>query len=255
MHQIPATSPILKDLFDSLLPNSPALWAVLKGNNTGRALVDHPQVPSQSAVRTNATLTYFSTKTQQTFLNQAIAYFRRLGEVRLVWPHESSIHPPEIESATIAKRFEFSETDPDTLSRLRSQLPASFSMRAIDAQLLQRCEWRDDMVFYTGSTENFLAHGIGLCMMQGDEILVEAYAADFGKSLAEIGAITHESYRGRGYAPIACAYLVDACQQRAYQAYWSCDADNKASIRAAQKLGFKKTNSYQIYEYTQREQV
>ena len=72
MHEIPATSANLKDLFDPLQPNSPALWAVLKGNNTGRVLVDHPQVPSQSAVRTNATLTYFSTKTQQTFLNEAI---------------------------------------------------------------------------------------------------------------------------------------------------------------------------------------
>jgi len=249
MHEIPASSPSLKELFDPLLPNSPALWTVLKGNHTGRALVDHPQAPSQSVLRTDAHLTYFSTQTQQAFLNEAMAAFRRLGEVWLVWPRQTGLYPPEVESAEIAERLEFSEPDPDTLNQLRSQLPAGFSMRAIDAQLLQRCEWRAEMEFYAGSTANFLAHGIGLCMLQGDQILVEAYASALGVSRAEIGAITRESYRGRGYAPIACAYLAEACQQRGYKAYWSCDADHNASIRVAQKLGFQKSSTYQIFEY------
>jgi RimJ/RimL family protein N-acetyltransferase len=249
MHQIPATNPILKDLFDPQLPNSPALWAVLKGNHSGKALVDELQLPSQAVLRTDAVLTYFSTRTRQSFLNQVIAVMREFEEIRLVWPHETSLYPPEIESASIEERFEFSETDSDTLSRLRSQLPTGCLIRAIDAQLLQRCEWHDDMVFYTGSTENFLAHGIGLCLMQGDEILVEVYASALGKTRAEIGAITRENYRGRSYAQIACAYLIEACQQRGYQAYWSCDADNTASMRVAQKLGFQKTNSYQIFKY------
>jgi RimJ/RimL family protein N-acetyltransferase len=249
MHEIPATSPILKDLFDPRLPNSPALWAVLKGNHTGKALVDEPQRPTQAVLRTDAVLTYFSARTQQAFLNQGIAFFRELGEVWLVWPHETSLSPPEVESVTIVERLEFTDANPDTLNQLRSQLPAVFSMRVIDAQLLQRCAWRDEMAFYAGSTENFLAHGIGLCMMQDDEILVEAYASALGKTRAEIGAITNESYRGRGYAPIACAFLIEACQQRGYQAYWSCDADNTASMRVAQKLGFLQIRPYQIFAY------
>jgi RimJ/RimL family protein N-acetyltransferase len=249
MHEIPASSVSLKALFDSQLPNSPALWAVLKGNHAGRALVDHPQAPSQSVLRTNAHLTYFNQETQQSFLNQAIAHLRRMGEVWLVWPHQTSLCPPEVESAAIVERLEFCDPHPDTPSRLRSQLPSGFSMRAIDAQLLQRCTWREEMAFYAGSVENFLSHGIGLCMLQGDQILVEAYASALGKTRAEIGAITHQAYRGRGYAPIACAYLVDACQQRGYQPYWSCDADHTASIRVAQKLGFQQSNTYRIFEY------
>ena len=151
------------------------------------------------------------------------------------------------------ERLEFTDADPDTLNQLRSQLPAGFSMRAIDAGLFQRCAWRDEMAFYAGSTENFLSHGIGLCMMDGDQILVEAYVSAFGKTRAEIGAITLERQRGRGYAPIACAHLAAACQQRGYQPYWSCDADHMASIRVAQKMGFRHTKAYQIYEYTQQE--
>ncbi len=119
----------------------------------------------------------------------------------------------------------------------------------IDEPMLERCEWRADMEFYAGSLSNFLANGLGLCMMQGNDILVEAYASAFGKTMAEIGAITHEAYRGRGYAAIACAYMIEACLQRGYQAYWSCDVDNPASIRVAQKLGFHRQEAYQIYEY------
>ena len=250
MHEIPASSVILKKLFDPFLPNSPALWAVLKGNHTGKAVVDQPQKPTQSVLRTDAALTYFSHQTRQAFLNDAIAYFRELGDVWLVWPHEPCLSPPEIESAAIVKRLEFNETDPEMLNDLRAQLPGSFSIRKINQQLLLRCEWLAEMEFYAGSASNFLAHGIGLCMMQGNEILVEAYASSLGKTRAEIGAITRQSYRGRGYAPIACAYLIEVCQQRGYQAYWSCDADHSASIRAAQKIGFQQARAYQILEYS-----
>ena len=212
-------------------------------------------MPTQAVLRTEAVLTYFSQETRQEFLNKAIAHFRRLGEVWLVWPHETGLSPPEVDSATIVERLGFSDADPDTLNHLRSQLPDGFSMQAIDAQLLQRCEWREEMIFYAGSEENFLAHGAGLCMMNGDEILVEAYASALGETRAEIGAITIKPYRGRGYAPIACAFLAAACQQRGCQPYWSCDADHTASIRVAQKMGFRQAKAYQIYEYTQREQA
>jgi RimJ/RimL family protein N-acetyltransferase len=254
MQEIPATSASLRALFDPLLPNSPALWAVLKGNHPGKVLVDDLQRPTQAVLRTEAVLTYFSLETRQTFLNETIADFRRLGEVWLVWPRETHLSPPQVELAVIVERLEFTDTDPERLNQLQSQMSDGFAMRTIDAGLLQHCEWGEEMAFYAGSAENFLAHGIGLCMMKGDQILVETYASALGETRAEIGAITRQIYRGRGYAPIACAYLVAACQQRGYLPYWSCDADHTASIRVAQKLGFQKTNSYQIFEYTQREQ-
>jgi RimJ/RimL family protein N-acetyltransferase len=89
-------------------------------------------------------------------------------------------------------------------------------------------------------------------MMHGDEIMVESYVSSFGKTQAEIGAVTRAAYRGHGYAPITCAYLIQACEQRGYQAYWSCDFDNQASIRVAQKLGFRQKKAYQILEYRAR---
>jgi hypothetical protein len=249
MIHFPANDPILQGLFDPNLPNSPALWAVLYGNHTGKAVVDSTQNPSQCVLRTNAALTYFSVRTGQAFLNQATAFLGENGPVWLVWPHKTWLHPPEGNDVEIVNRLEFCETNPGILDNLRRQLPDGYSVRKIDEQLLERCEWRAEMEFYAGSLRSFLKHGIGLCMMNENEIIVEAYASSLGKTRAEIGAITHETFRGRSYAPIACAFLIEECQQRGYQAYWSCDTDNIASIRVAQKLGFKQMRAYKIFEY------
>lgn len=254
MYDFPVNNLVFQELFDLDLPNSPALWAVLKGNYGGNALVDDAQRPSQCVLRTDAALSYFSRQTSQAFLDEAVSRFRKAGPVWLIWPHSAKLRPPEIEFARIVNRLEFYDYDPNSefLAKLRGQLPRGCTIQHIDRQLFERCEWRAEMEFYAGSVNNFLEHGIGLCMMREDEIIVEAYASALGKTRAEIGAITRAAHRGQGYAAIACAYLIEICEHRGYQAYWSCDADHLASNRVAHKLGFQQERAYQIFEYTPR---
>jgi GNAT superfamily N-acetyltransferase len=251
MFDYPANSAPLQALFDPNLPNSPALWAVLEGHHTGKAAVDHTQRPRQCVLRTDAALTYFARQTSQAFLDQAIAHFRKLGLVWLVWPHFTALQPPQIKDAQVVNRLEFYAYDPgsEALRSLRRQLPEGYVIQRINRSLLERCEWRVEMEFYAGSLDNFLAHGLGLCMMHEGEIIVEAYASALGNTRAEIGALTREAYRGQGYASIACAHLIEMCERKGYHAYWSCDADHTASARVAQKLGFQQQRAYRIFEY------
>jgi GNAT superfamily N-acetyltransferase len=227
------------------------LWAVLKGNHTGKALVDDIQNPSQGVVRTDAALTYFSPQTNQDFLGKAVEQFRKSGEVWLVWPDKTTLELPIVEDAEIINRVEFFGIKPGSndLLNLRNRLPVDFIIQTIDAEMLQHCEWGEEMAFYSGSPDNFLKHGIGLCMLHDKEIITEAYASSLGKVRAEIGAITREAHRGQGYAPIASAHLIALVEERGFEPYWSCDADNNASVRVAQKLGFQKVRYYKIYEY------
>lgn len=251
MYTFPPADEPLQELFDPDLPNSPALWAVLEGKYRGRALVDDRNHPEQCALRTDAALTYFSRGTKQNFLDEAVARFLKAGPVWLVWPVDSSLSAPNAAGARVIERREFRECDPDsrTLLDLRNSLPDSAAIQPIDRALLHNCEWRSEMIHYAGSEESFLEHGAGLCMLQGKEILVEAYVSAVGNNKAEIGALTRKNYRGRGYAPIACAYLIEICRKRGVQAVWSCEADHLASIRVAQKLGFQTQRGYTIYEY------
>jgi RimJ/RimL family protein N-acetyltransferase len=212
--------------------------------------VDDRHKPTQCVLRTDAALTYFSDRTNQAFLHEAVYRFSIAGDVWLVWPHQSELEPPT-EPAEVVERLEFYDYDPDSeiLDCLRKKLPTKYDIQPIDAELFLRCEWREEMEFYAGSFDNFLKQDLGLCILHDDEIIVEAYASALGVTKAEIGAITRQPYRGKGYAPIACAHLIDACEQRGYQAYWSCDADHIASIRVAQKLGFQDERAYQIFAY------
>jgi len=252
MHECPIDHPALPRLFDRTLPNNPVLWAVLQGRHAGRAWVDNVPRPTQCLLRTDAVLTFVSPHTRQTFFDAALARARQTGEVWLVWSPElyPRLHAPQ--AADVAPRLGFYDCDPHSpgLTALRQLLPDGFAIRPIDRELLERCEWGPDMAFYCGSLDNFLANDVGLCLMRGDDIIVEAYASSLGKTQAEIGAVTREAYRGRGYAPIACAYLIQLLEQRGYRPYWSCDVDNPASIRVAQKLGFREQKAYQILEYS-----
>jgi RimJ/RimL family protein N-acetyltransferase len=248
MIECPVNQPGLPSLFDPHVPNNPALWAVFQGRHAGRALVDDLRYPSQCLVRTEAVLTYASHLMSHSFLSEAIDYFRHTGHN---WLIRSPGDPPASESHRTLPRLEFFDYDPHSpvLEDFRNRLPADFEIRPIDANLLNRCEWRDDMAFYCGSLENFLHHGVGICLMHGDEIIVETYASALGAPYAEIGAIAHEPYRGNGYAPIAVSYLIEALEQRGLHAYWSCNTDNPASARVARKLGFKIERPYEIWEY------
>jgi RimJ/RimL family protein N-acetyltransferase len=254
VHECPVDHPALPALFDPTVPNSPVLWSVLKGRNTGRALGDSIQDPSQCVIRTDAVLTFFSRQIGQAFLHEAIAHLRQTEPVWLVWPSMLVPEPFLLQDALVVQRLEFYDCDPggQALADWRRRLPAGFEIRAIDRPLLERCEWRSEMEFYCGSLDNFLANGIGTCLMRGDDIIVEAYASSLGGGRAEIGAVTRAAYRGQGYAPIACAYLIEACEERGCQPNWSCDIDNEASIRVARKLGFRQERAYQILEYGPR---
>jgi len=57
--------------------------------------------------------------------------------------------------------------------------------------------------------------------------------------IAEPGIFTLREHRRKGYAAAVCAALIQAQLQRGRTPYWSCGADNAASINLAKHLGFQ----------------
>jgi len=250
MIEVPATHPSLPALFDPEIPNSPMLFAILRGDNPGRAFVDDATNPSHAVVRTNEALIFLSQVAPQEFLDLALTHLSQLGHLGLIWRPEAAVpRPPE--AARILPRHEFPicSATSETLAVLESGLPDGFEIRPVDRSLLERCEWRPEIEGYCGSLDNFLAHGLGICLMRGDEIITEAYAPFWGVRQAEIGVVTNEAHRGHGFAAMACARLIRLCRERGAEPYWSCDADNIASIRSARKLGFQGEREYEIRLY------
>jgi RimJ/RimL family protein N-acetyltransferase len=248
MIECPINHPALSGLFNPKVPNNPALWAVFHGRHSGQAVVDELDQPSQCVIRTDAVMTYASQNVSQPFLEAALDHFRGIGPI---WLIRAQGDPPAPEPVRCLSRLEFYDLDPSSpvLAKFRNEIEMGYTVRTIDRELLERCEWRDDMEFFAGSLENFLQNDLGICLMRAEEIIVEAYASALGAPYAEIGAITHEPYRGKGYATQTVACLIEILAKLGYQCYWSCDIDNPASARVARKLGFRIEKPYEIWEY------
>ena len=75
--------------------------------------------------------------------------------------------------------------------------------------------------------------------MKGQELLSEAFAADAALGMIEIGTITSEAYRRRGYAAITCAQLIWEYDARGYRTYWNCSKENQASAGLARRPGYQ----------------
>ncbi len=250
MLEVTLDHPGLMPLFNPTMPNHPVLLAMLLGDNPGRAFVDQLENPAHAVIRTQDGWAFFSQAAPQAFLEQGLAHLRTISHVILIWPATPLPATPPTANHVI-QRLEFA-APADAGSAPLPIVPAGLSLRAIDKELLARCEWGPPMELACGSMEAFLAHGAGLCLMEGDEIIAEAYAPFRGTSTIELGVVTREDRRGHGYAALVCAHLIPICRQRGLAPYWSCDADNAASVKLAQRLGFGEPRPYtaQIYRST-----
>lgn len=60
-----------------------------------------------------------------------------------------------------------------------------------------------------------------------------------GNETEDLGVVTESSYRGRGLACACAARLCQDVRRRGRKSSWSTSTDNHASLRVAEKLGFK----------------
>lgn len=250
LFEIPATDSRLLALFDPETTNHPMLFATLLGHTPGRAFVDDANNPMQCLLRTHGALIFLSQHATQNFLEDGLAHIKQFSYLALVWQSATAkLHIASADRTILRLAFAQCTASHEALSILKNSLPDGFTLRPIDKDLIARCEWREEIESFCGTTENFLAHGFGICLMQGDEIISEAYAPFVGTNQIEIGSVTKDKQRGHGYASITCAALILLCREQGSEPYWSCDADNLASAKLARKLGFQQEHPYEIELY------
>ena len=74
------------------------------------------------------------------------------------------------------------------------------------------------------------------------EIVSLAHTFAWSPMYVDIGVTTHEQFRGTGMATAAAAIVATEVQKRGKVPVWSTGIDNLASMRVAQKLGFRETS-------------
>jgi len=91
------------------------------------------------------------------------------------------------------------------------------------------------------NVEQFTKIGKGFAVILNDILISFAFSAFMHDRILEIGIETVPTYRGQGYATIACTALINYCAGNNFTPVWSCRYENIESLRLAEKLGFEPT--------------
>ena len=106
-----------------------------------------------------------------------------------------------------------------------------------------------------GGSDAFTSHDLGETVIAAavvdGEIVSLAHTFAWSPEHVDIGAMTHEEFRGRGYATSAAALVAEEILKQGRVPVWSCSATNEPSLRIAEKLGFRES-SRKVYIIPQR---
>jgi RimJ/RimL family protein N-acetyltransferase len=255
MHQLRSDDlSLLERFFTDATANDPMLRAFLSGRVPGQAFVDVVGKPAACVIAVNYRFVFFGGLPSRKFEEQAMQQLRRQQALDVVWSPVGMRLPHGLKPDKIAPRVEFRRREnrgPSHLETLAAGAPHA-EVERIDSRNIRRCLWRDDVLRATGSTSEFLGHGLGFCLMVDEAIVAEAYAVIWSGERAEIATVTHPQHRGHGYATVLCASLIKACEAVDLSTYWNCDEDNGTSIRLATRLGYTDVQQYRLLRYERK---
>ncbi len=249
----------------------PEALAVIQGHNPGWLFVDHPDTPHTALVWAQGIQGFYLLgdvrrtpflDALNDLINQVLA--SRLHSLGVTW---FEISGGEHWDATIERIFGHRQLERGqqwvyTLPPGKSQAmiqPESLSnsrLLHIDGQLLAKFPageadfLHDKLELFWGSQEAFLRAGLGYVLVRGSEIASLCCSAFVAGDTHVIDIETVATQRRQGYALAVARAFITACIERSLQPYWDCMAENVASARLAEKLGFTRSWVYSLYSFS-----
>ena len=90
-----------------------------------------------------------------------------------------------------------------------------------------------------GDGAGLAAGGLGWGAFVDGRLASVAVPFYLGERYEDIGVVTEPEHRGRGLSPACAAAVIADALARGHRAAWSTSTDNVASIRVAERLGFR----------------
>lgn len=228
--------------------------AVLDGVQAGRILTDDAETPTWGVVQETSEGTIFlGGSLGATSVAALVAELRRTHDVIFGAPANDpwlALMPPEpgYDGAVI----DFSQRDEALDLEFLIHVPTGLRLERIDAKFLERCAWGGYKVEVFGSGAAALQHGLGYCLLDGEQVVSEAFAGPLSRGTLEIGTITHADYQRRGLATIVCARTILECERLGYQTWWNCAKQNLGSAATARKLGYRREDEFRLLAWFAR---
>ncbi|MFX0209718.1 MAG: GNAT family N-acetyltransferase [Candidatus Hodarchaeota archaeon] len=244
--------------------------AVIAGNSPGRVWVDQFKNPQSAFLWDKGHCYYFAGNPGNTKFNSAFKNFfsetiipYAIANHRDVYKIEySSIEWEPILEELLKKtlpiksaRVFYAYKNQKILERT-DILPNDFIIKKIDKQLLNSSIKYVDFIVEEinqcwNSIDDFLTIGFGFCLIHkpvDKDTSVQGWCTGeyFSEGRCGIGIETASAYQGRGFATAMTLAFVNHCLSVNIRPHWDVSANNHASMRVAEKVGFKKIQDYTV---------
>ena len=136
----------------------------------------------------------------------------------------------------------------DRLRRLRQAFSTGFYLEKIDVPLANELGIGTKIYQWFESPAEFVQRGLGYCMLSGENIISGALTEVVSSSAVEVGIWTGATeHRRKGLATSVGAALLVDCLEQGLTPEWTTEADNRASLRLAEKLGYSTGELYEAW--------
>jgi RimJ/RimL family protein N-acetyltransferase len=238
-------TPQIFALFDLTKPTMPRAFNVLEGLNRGQILVDDPARSTMAVVRDGMYGTlYLGGNVSASLIASLVEYFRQIGEVGIgCWLTDplNQIIPTNFDYDGITYYF----TERSQYNHTQSfELPGGYSLLTRDEHLFSKSFDYQSTLDMFGTVEKVLQHTMGVVILHEDTVVCEAATGAPTHGQIEVGVTTAEPYRRQGFATIACARLIELCEEQGYRPWWDCAKQNIPSVKLAKKLGYQGEPEY-----------
>jgi len=248
-----------------------SIHAAIQGNNPGRNFLDDASDP-RTALALTVEGYLLAGVHDNVKTNEAL---RRLFKQRIFsgevyvngdWSMSLAVHP-EVWEARLPDLIPTYEVEKNAryhylcqAVRLdwRSTMPAGYTVRRVDRALLHSGEdvfpndVRDWMNLEEtwGTEENFLSRGVSFVALCEGQVVAWCTPDCVAGDRIDVGIFTHPAHRRRGLAAATVAATAEHCLGHGFSAVgWHCNADNVASWKTAERVGFERNREYAYYYY------
>lgn len=142
----------------------------------------------------------------------------------------------------LGSRYNFEYSPEKTGSRI--EIPPDYQICQFNQNLFDNIPGRITPRFSWRDASEFLNHGMGYCVMYQEKAVSWAFSAAVSSDEVDIGIETVFVHRRMGLGFAAAQKMIQYCLEQRKRPVWSCDANNTASQKAAEKLGFIKSSEY-----------
>lgn len=135
------------------------------------------------------------------------------------------------------------------LEQVVTELPKDYELRMLEEKEFDLCKsnrWANDLVSLFRDYDSYKKLGLGVVVLKNGELVSGASSYSRYREGIDIEIDTREDYRRKGLAYACGAKLILECLKKGLYPSW--DAQNKWSVKLAEKLGYHFSHEYTAYE-------